>query len=76
MDELHTLEMVLTDQRKTMREMNEMLGSFVARDGVNPALVDLRVLDGHLSRIRHMKNMADNASKLVSMVLECSRPAC
>lgn len=56
-DELHSLEVVLTDQFKTMKQLKKVPD---ARG------VDLNCVQAHLSRIQQLEQLTDKAQKSVS----------
>ncbi|KAL0929892.1 ankyrin repeat and protein kinase domain-containing protein [Colletotrichum truncatum] len=63
-DELHTLKLVLTDQKMVIKELNFSLKDIAGRSSRGP-LVEARTLENHLLRIDHMEKTAKKAEKLV-----------
>lgn len=62
LDELHTLKLILTDQKTVVGELNQTL----KENGGGQSYVKTRTLDGHLLRIEHMENAAKKANTSVS----------
>jgi hypothetical protein len=65
LDELHTLKLVLTDQKNVVQDMNKAL-SRLAKDRTTRSYVNTRTLDYHLARIDQMEDTAKKADKSVS----------
>lgn len=64
LDELHTLKLVLMDQKNVVQDMNKTL-SRLAKDRTMRSYVNTRTLDYHLARIDQMEDTAKKADKSV-----------
>ena len=64
LDELHTLKLVLTDQRTVVEDLERTL----EKAGGEPSHVRTRTLDNHLLRIDQMEKAARKADTSVSPV--------
>ncbi|KAH6665312.1 hypothetical protein F5X68DRAFT_143675 [Plectosphaerella plurivora] len=66
LDELHTLKLVLTDQKNVVQDMNKALKK-LAKDRTTRSYVNMRTLDDHLARIDQMEDTAKKADKSASL---------
>ncbi|KAM0661747.1 hypothetical protein ACHAPH_002361 [Verticillium nonalfalfae] len=64
LDELHTLKLVLTDQKSVVQDMNRTLRES-DRDASVSAYVNTKTLESHLQRIEQMEQAASKAEKTV-----------
>ncbi|KAM0592522.1 hypothetical protein ACHAQF_001195 [Verticillium nonalfalfae] len=62
LDELHTLKLVLTDQKSVVQDMNRTLRES-DRDASVSAYVNTKTLESHLQRIEQMEQAASKAEK-------------
>lgn len=64
LDELHTLKLVLTDQKSVVQDMNRTLRES-DRNASASAHVNTKTLESHLQRIEQMEQAASKAEKTV-----------
>ncbi|MBE3045108.1 hypothetical protein IMZ48_21650 [Candidatus Bathyarchaeota archaeon] len=72
LDELHTLDLVLTEQKMVVEDLNQTLRNV---SGKHLSYVKMKTLSKHLLRIDQMEKMAGKADKSVSSSLYLASPA-
>ncbi|KAK2029637.1 hypothetical protein LX32DRAFT_718243 [Colletotrichum zoysiae] len=66
LDELHTLKLVLTDQKTVVEDLNRAFKVTAGAGGKFPS-VEMRTLNNHLVRIEQMEQAARKVDKLASL---------
>ncbi|KAK1982989.1 hypothetical protein LZ30DRAFT_589420 [Colletotrichum cereale] len=66
LDELHTLKLILTDQKTVVEDLNRTFKD-TAKDGDKAPSVKMRILNSHLVRIEQMEQAAEKVDKSASL---------
>ncbi|KAK1580569.1 uncharacterized protein LY79DRAFT_520336 [Colletotrichum navitas] len=67
LDELHTLKLVLTDQKSVIEDLNRIFKATANAGGRSPS-VEMRTLNNHLVRIEQMEQAAWKVDNLASLM--------
>lgn len=79
-DELHILKVVLRDQKRTLRQLDDILvrgkkANLSYRGDDVRSVIDIRCIEHHMARIGEMEKLAEKAHKSVSK-RHCATPNC